>query len=354
MKETKETAVIQGKELSIGYHTSKGNRVVHTHLNFELRAGQLTCLLGANGAGKSTLLRTLAGAQASLAGEITLLGRPLPDYSERDRSRTIGIVLTDKTQAGGLTVYELVALGRQPHTGFFGRLHDGDHALIRRALDDVGITHKAQSFVAELSDGERQKTMIAKALVQECPLIILDEPTAFLDVVSRLDTMSLLHRLAMEQHKAILLSTHDVEQALVLADRLWLLSTDGGLTAGVTEDLILSHRMERLFPHSTISFDYGHGSFYPTVEGTREIRVSAADETLLHWAVNAMNRKGYRCLIGPTHHEAVAPTGNAAAGSSLPLLEVASATSLTLRHGDVKHIFPSFEEMLKDETFGGK
>ena len=111
-----------------------------------------------------------------------MLGKPLQQYSEKERSRTIGVVLTDKTQAGGLTVYELVALGRQPHTGFFGRLHPKDHLIIKEALDAVGIAHKAESYTAELSDGERQKVMIAKALVQECPLIILDEPTAFLAV----------------------------------------------------------------------------------------------------------------------------------------------------------------------------
>lgn len=205
-------AVITATDLCIGYRTHKEEKKVHEHLSFEPYPGELTSLLGANGAGKSTLLRTLSASQPSLAGDLQLLDKPLQHYSEKERSRTIGVVLTDKTQAGGLTVYELVALGRQPHTGFFGRLHRHDHAIIQEALNAVGITHKAQSYTAELSDGERQKVMIAKALVQECPLIILDEPTAFLDVVSRIEIMTLLHRLAVEQNKAILLSTHDIEQ----------------------------------------------------------------------------------------------------------------------------------------------
>lgn len=154
---------------------------------------ELTCLLGPNGAGKSTLLRTLSAFQLPLEGELWLEGRPLRDYSEREKSRKIGVVLTDKTQAGGLTVYELVSLGRQPHTGFWGRLNREDHKLVEEALTAVGISHKAANYVAELSDGERQKVMIAKALVQECPLILLDEPTAFLDVVSRIEIMTLLH-----------------------------------------------------------------------------------------------------------------------------------------------------------------
>ena len=245
-------AVITATDLCIGYRTHKEEKKVHEHLSFGLYPGELTSLLGANGAGKSTLLRTLSASQPSLAGDLQLLGKPLQQYSEKERSRTIGVVLTDKTQAGGLTVYELVALGRQPHTGFFGRLHPKDHLIIKEALDAVGIAHKAESYTAELSDGERQKVMIAKALVQECPLIILDEPTAFLDVVSRIEIMTLLHQLAVEQNKAILLSTHDIEQALVLSDKLWLLSKETGLQCGVTEDMILNHRMDTLFSHSNI------------------------------------------------------------------------------------------------------
>ena len=254
-----EKAVITANDLCIGYRQGKQEKRIHEHLSFRLYPGELTCLLGANGTGKSTLLRTLAASQPALSGELFVQEKPLSAYSEKERSRTIGVVLTDKTQAGGLTVYELVALGRQPHTGFFGRLNKTDHSIIEEALEAVSISHKAHSYTAELSDGERQKVMIAKALVQECPLILLDEPTAFLDVVSRIEIMTLLHRLAVEQKKAILLSTHDIEQALVLADKLWLLSKENGLQCGVTEDMILSHRMDGLFSRNDIRFDYAHG-----------------------------------------------------------------------------------------------
>jgi iron complex transport system ATP-binding protein len=231
-----------------------------------------------------------------LGGELTILDKPVSAYTEKERSRTIGVVLTDKTFAGGLSVYELVALGRQPHTGFFGRLTKEDRRIVEEAMEQVGIAHKARSYTAELSDGERQKVMIAKALVQECPLILLDEPTAFLDVVSRIEIMHLLHRLATEQNKAILLSTHDIEQALVLSDRLWLLTKGEGLQCGVTEDIILSHGMDSLFPHKHIRFDYAHGVYYPTFAGERQISVLCEDKTLLHWMTNALNRHGYRYM----------------------------------------------------------
>ena len=324
--------VIQGKDLSIGYRTGKKEKIVHQHLNFQLHAGELTCLLGANGAGKSTLLRTLSASQPSLAGELRILDKPVSAYTEKERSRTIGVVLTDKTFTGGLSVYELVALGRQPHTGFFGRLTKEDRRIVEEAMENVGIAHKAKNYTAELSDGERQKVMIAKALVQECPLILLDEPTAFLDVVSRIEIMHLLHRLAIEQNKAILLSTHDIEQALVLSDKLWLLTKGEGLQYGVTEDIILSHRMDSLFPHKDIRFDYDHGVYYPTVEGHRKVCVTCEDKTLLHWTLNALNRHGYQC--------------SSDLQEGMPHIKVTSAKEFEVSISGENKICSSFEEML--------
>ena len=324
--------VIEGKDLCIGYRIGKKEKIVHEHLHFQLHSGELTCLLGANGAGKSTLLRTLSASQPSLGGELRMLDKPVSEYTEKERSRTIGVVLTDKTFTGGLSVYELVALGRQPHTGFFGRLQKEDKRIIEEAMEQVGIAHKARNYTAELSDGERQKVMIAKALVQECPLILLDEPTAFLDVVSRIEIMHLLHRLAIEQDKAILLSTHDIEQALVLSDKLWLLTKGEGLQCGVTEDLILSHRMDSLFPHKDIRFDYDHGVYYPTVEGHEKICITCEDKTLLHWTMNALNRHGYQCAF--TSQEGI------------PLLNVFSSQKFQLTNKGITENYTSFESLL--------
>lgn len=326
-------AVLQGTNVTIGYKKGKNIYPIHQQLNFQLYRGELTCLLGANGAGKSTLLRTLAAAQPALAGELSLLGRPLNTYSEKERSKNIGIVLTDKTQAGGLTVYELVALGRQPHTGFFGRLHKEDKHIIVHALQSVGIAHKSNCYTAELSDGERQKVMIAKALVQECPLILLDEPTAFLDVTSRIEIMQLLHRLAVDEQKAILLSTHDIEQALVLADRLWLLSKENGLACGVTEDLIMQNSMDTLFPsNSSIKFDLMHGVFTPTVKENKHIYLETNNEILRHWIQNALNRNGFLCMNTTPEFP------------QYPYLKANCSTDLT--------IYFNAEQSMKCESFG--
>ena len=252
--------VIEASSLSIGYLLKGGKRkVIHDDLNLRLRPGEVTCLLGLNGAGKSTLLRTLCGFQPPLSGEIRLMGKPLSSYSQSNFSLTVGVVLTEKTNAGGITVYELVSLGRHPYTGFFGQLKKTDREIIEQSLTAAGIAHKAQNYVSELSDGERQKAMIAKALAQQCPIILLDEPTAFLDVTSRIETMVLLHKLAVEQHKAILLSTHDLDLAIQMGDCLWLQEKGRPMACGTPEDLILSGAFESFFGKEGIVFDPSTG-----------------------------------------------------------------------------------------------
>lgn len=328
--------IVEGKSLAIGY-TGKHGGTVHGHLDFRLCSGQFTCLLGANGAGKSTLLRTLAAAQRPLDGSLSLLGRAIGDYSVKELSSLIGVVLTDKIQAGGLTVYELVALGRHPHTGFFGRLGKHDREMVDYALHAVGIRHKADSYVAQLSDGERQKAMIAKVLVQECPLILLDEPTAFLDVVSRIEIMALLRRIAVTEGKAVLMSTHDVEQALVLSDMLWLMTDKYGLECGCTEDLILANRIDTLFESQPdIRFDLMHGGFSPMVAGRKLISLEVFDEVLKHWAQNALNRHDYFCL------DSAQPVSD-----EVPVLRIESPHRLVLRTKGTRIICHSFENLFK-------
>lgn len=284
---------ISAKGLSIGYCLKGGRRkTVHEGLNLNLYPGEVTCLLGLNGAGKSTLLRTLCGFQPVLGGEIDIMGKPLGEYSQRDFSLTIGVVLTEKTNAGGITVYELVSLGRHPYTGFFGKLKPGDHTIIQESLQAAGIAHKARNYVSELSDGERQKAMIAKALAQQCPIIILDEPTAFLDITSRIETMVLLRRLANTQGKTILLSTHDLDLAIQMGDCLWLQKKGAPMCCGTPEDLILAGRLEEFFNREEITFDVSTGKLNTPVPDN-PIGVEG-DFLTSFWVGNALIRKGYK------------------------------------------------------------
>ena len=199
-------SILTTHDLTVGYRNGSRQVALLNHLNLHLDKGKLVALLGQNGAGKSTLLRALTCDEQPLSGTIKVNGVPLMEMSQKERSRVLGLVSTERIQAGALTVTELVGLGRQPHTGFLGRLDDEDREIVRQSMADAGIIGKAGEYMASLSDGERQKAMIARALAQQTPIIILDEPTAFLDVASRIETMHLLHQLTRERDKAVLLS----------------------------------------------------------------------------------------------------------------------------------------------------
>ena len=222
--------------LSIGY-TQRGNeKVVAQGLNAAINSGELTCLLGCNGIGKSTLLRTLSAFQPALGGDVMLYNNlnsclsPLTSYTDKELSRMIGIVLTEKPDVRNMTVEDLVGMGRSPYTGFWGTLTANDRQIVSEAISMVGIESLRGRMIHTLSDGERQKVMIAKALAQQTPIIYLDEPTAFLDYPSKVEMMQLLRRLAHEQQKTIFMSTHDVELALQIADCLWLMEPDSHLS----------------------------------------------------------------------------------------------------------------------------
>lgn len=217
----KPTVTLQ--DLAIGYRLGPDATAVASHLSASLYGGGLTCLLGPNGVGKSTLLRTLARFQPALSGQVLLSGRPLTDFTPHELARTVGVVLTSRPESHRLSVAEVVGLGRSPYTGFWGTLSASDKAIVDEALRQVNISHLAHRDIASLSDGERQKTMIAKALAQQTPVILLDEPTAFLDYPSKVETLQLLRSLAHRLEKTVLLSTHDVALALQLADTLWLM-----------------------------------------------------------------------------------------------------------------------------------
>lgn len=201
------------KDLSIGYPGKGEVKVVAGHINAGINSGELTCLLGANGIGKSTLLRTLSAFQPKLSGEIFIQGQEIEQYKDKELSMAISVVLTEKCEVRNMTVTELVGLGRTPYTGFWGTLDEDDKQIVERSISLVKIEKLADRMVHTLSDGERQKVMIAKALAQETPIIFLDEPTAFLDFPSKVEMMQLLHRLSRQTNKTIFLSTHDLELA---------------------------------------------------------------------------------------------------------------------------------------------
>ncbi len=242
------------KNLSIGYKTKHSVKEVATNINASLKSGELTCLIGPNGIGKSTLLKTLCAFQPKLKGDILIENKPLESYTDKEFSKKIGVVLTHRPQIQNMTVEELVSLGRSPYTGFWGRLEKEDREIIFNAIRQIGIEPLKERMIQTLSDGERQKVMIAKAIAQQTPIICLDEPTAFLDFPSKIETMQLLQRLCKESNKTIFLSTHDLELTLQIADRIWLMQK-GSLFVGTPKELADSGELSSFIEREGITFD---------------------------------------------------------------------------------------------------
>ncbi len=286
------TIALQTHALSIGYPVARRAPItLLADLDVTLQSGELVCLIGPNGAGKSTLLRTLAGLQPSLAGQVLVGGQDIAQIDPRERAQRIGIVLTERLSPGLLTGYGLVALGRHPYTDWMGRLSPRDEAVVQWAVEAVAATEYAARPLEECSDGQRQKLLIARALAQEPAVLLLDEPTAFLDLTRRVEMMRLLRDLARTTGRAILLSTHDLELALRMADRIWLLA-EGALHTGAPEDLALGGVFEAAFQAAGVTLNAATGSFVLQNEAREPIRVFG-EGSARAWTERALERAGF-------------------------------------------------------------
>ncbi len=285
-------AILETHDMAVGFVQGGKCVTLLKSLNLRLEQGALVALLGRNGAGKSTLIRAITCDNAPIEGSVEIDGIASSSITKHQLSKLVALVATERIMGGAFTISELVGLGRQPHTGFFGRLSKHDKDVVNQCLEAVGIAHKAQQHVASLSDGERQKAMIAKALAQETPIIVLDEPTAFLDVASRIETMQLLHKLAHEQNKAVLLSSHDISQSLLLADELWVITNDHEVITGSTEQVVMSGAMDRVFEDKSIFFNGNLCDYEAYLPAVATVRLSCEDHNLARSMTNALLRNG--------------------------------------------------------------
>ena len=265
----KRRETIRVIDLSTGYYNKKNTSVITRHINASLYSRELTCLLGPNGAGKSTLLKTLTAFLPPLKGEILIQNKELKSYSEADLAKVIGVVLTERLHINNMSVDELVGMGRSPYTGFWGHMSAYDKQVVDESIALVGIEGLRGRMMQRLSDGERQKVMIAKALAQETPVIFLDEPTAFLDYPSKVEIMQLLQRLSREKEKTVFLSTHDLAIALQMSDMLWLMEKgevykdingktvkhESIITSGTPTDLAQSGHLSQFVNREGITLD---------------------------------------------------------------------------------------------------
>ena len=331
--------MLRVENLTVGYRSRRTIKPVAKNINLTLGAGEFVCLLGPNGAGKSTLMRTIAGMQPPLAGRVLLDGIDVQTLTANQRAARLSVVLTERATAGLLTVYTMVGLGRYPHTGWFGKLTAEDHEAVGRAIRLAGVEAFSHRLVGELSDGERQRVMMARALAQEPRLMILDEITAFLDLPRRVEIMKLLGGLAADPGRSILISTHGLDLALRTADRIWLLRADGTLCTGAPEDLVLDGSFAEAFAAEGIEFDPMRGAFNVRKDIGARIKVIGGGAIQRKWTLQALQRCGFQAM--DEDEDVPAP-------SPCPSIEPLGPEGWRLRHGSVTNTFDKLYDLVRE------
>ena len=277
--------------LEIGYAYGKTNRSLLPPITGSGLEGELIAVIGKNGIGKSTLLRTIAGLQPILAGAMTIDGKSINEYSRIMLSSRIGYISTETVRVSNMKVYDLVSLGRFPHTNWLGRIDESDNDAIVEALLKTGLSGFRDRNITELSDGERQRAMIAMVLAQDAEIMVMDEPTAFLDISSKFEIMHLLHQLSRDRRKTIVFSTHDFNTAINQSDKIWLIREEG-LLEGAPEDIMLKGAFRSLFDATKVSYNPRDGSF--TVNNVEKGPVNVKGEgEMRFWTDKAVMRAGY-------------------------------------------------------------
>jgi iron complex transport system ATP-binding protein len=279
--------------LTIGYKEGKKEKVILEDIDLELKSGELVCLMGPNGIGKSTLIRTLSGLQNPLSGSVYINNSPLNTISESERSKLVSVVLTDRLQGGNLRVRELIAMGRYPYLSWLTRFSEEDNEAVAKAIEAIDLSDILDSKLHQLSDGQFQRAMIARALVQDGEVMILDEPTAHLDLNNRVETMRLLRKLAHDYQKSILMATHELDLALQLSDRLILVQPGGNLLDGIPEDLILKGNLDDTFLLKGYNLKTGKAEFVPFKQ--KQVSLFAEDYYYL-WSKNVLERNGFEVV----------------------------------------------------------
>ena len=283
--------LIHTQSLAIGYIEGGINKVLQENINLSLSSGEIISLMGQNGVGKTTFIKTLSGLHKGISGSVLHQDRLIDEFSKSALAKQISVVLTEKPFAAHLSVIELIALGRHPYSNWLGRLSTSDKQAIDVAMNQTNINYLARKKLYQLSDGQFQKVMIARALAQETDLIILDEPTAHLDLSNKIEIMLLLKSIA-GNGKGVLIATHDLQVSLQLSDRLWLFNFNRPVLDGCPEDLILQGAIDQtLFPVNN-NIDLTTGTVKHLDERKGNVLLQG-DPTMVHWTAQALQRNGY-------------------------------------------------------------
>jgi iron complex transport system ATP-binding protein len=292
--------------LKIGYQSGRSKKVLFPPITLSAGRGELIAVIGRNGIGKSTLLRTLTGLQQPLGGEIFYYGKTISGYSRMELAQKVGFISTEIVKVSNMRVYDLVALGRFPHTNWIGRIESEDRYKIDDALAKTSMQPFSMKFVSRLSDGERQKVMIARLLAQDASIMIMDEPTAFIDIAGKYEILQLMHTLTHKSDKTIIFSTHDLQMAINQSDKIWLI-LENELIEGAPEDLMIAGAFDRLFDSSVVNFnsDDGTFSFRSNTKGSIYIE---GEGDMRRWTEKAISRAGFRVSMEKTMPYIIIPS----------------------------------------------
>jgi iron complex transport system ATP-binding protein len=302
-----KTKILSIDSLKIGYAYGKRQKILLPPLAASAYKGELIAVIGRNGIGKSTLLRTIIGLQPSYGGKIIIMGKKISEYSRLEMAQQIGYISTDVVKVSNMRVRDLVALGRFPHTNWTGKITGKDHEVITESINKAGMSGFENRLISELSDGERQRAMIARVLAQDTEVMLMDEPTAFLDISSRFEVVNLMLELS-KKGKTIIFSTHDFNIAVDQADKIWLI-LENELTEGAPEDLVLNGSFDHLFDTSVVKFNNEDGSFSFRKENRSKIYI-AGDGKMKFWTEKAVIRAGYAVSDTRTPVSIQVPTEN--------------------------------------------
>jgi iron complex transport system ATP-binding protein len=313
-----DTGVLNTHKLSIGY----GQNILFQDLDLKLEKGKLVCFMGPNGVGKSSLIRTLAGLQKPSSGEVTL-------FSKDKMHRQLAVVLTDRVVGSNMTVGELISTGRYPYLNWAAQLSEEDKAAVTDAVNKVHLTALLDKDINELSDGQLQMAMIARALAQDTPVILMDEPTAHLDLNNRLEIMKVLLGLTRTMNKAILVSTHELDLALQTADEIWLAGDNRSILRGIPEDLVLNGAFDDVFRFK--GFDLKTGKVQHEVRHSINIKIVGHGHELL-WTKNALERNGYAVSNDQISHRIVIKVSQGRTQWHVDDLETFSSIKEVLEH----------------------
>jgi iron complex transport system ATP-binding protein len=283
--------IIQTNQLSVGYKNRSQSKAIVSDLNVSVSRGELIGIIGQNGIGKSTLLRTLSRQQWPLEGTVLIQGRSINTFSRNEFAQKVSFVSTEIVRLNHCTVRQFVSFGRSPYTNWFGQLTSIDKKLVSEAIDMVGLTGLAGRYINEISDGERQRVMIARTLAQDTDIIVLDEPTAFLDMPNKFEVIHILSELTRKKKKTILFTSHDLNIAISEADRLWLM-VPGAFIDGAPEDLVLQHSISNLFKETQLKFDTRKGEFSIHRKPIGSCKLNGKGIALI-WTKKALERLGF-------------------------------------------------------------